>query len=101
MRRARTFTLSQSNTPRTARLFAHSRGTDAVEAKKVEPNTPTAPMRNRISAHGPRVSVYIRDSVVMTSFPVGSRPWGDRKSTRLNSSHVAISYAVFCLTEET
>src|SRR5690625_5629203 len=23
----------------------------------------------------------------------------DRKSTRLNSSHVAISYAVFCLTE--
>src|SRR5207253_9906634 len=25
----------------------------------------------------------------------GSRP--DRKSTRLNSSHVAISYAVFCL----
>src|SRR5690625_6824952 len=24
-------------------------------------------------------------------------PCGDRKSTRLNSSHVAISYAVFCL----
>src|SRR5690625_6230833 len=24
-------------------------------------------------------------------------PPGDRKSTRLNSSHVAISYAVFCL----
>src|SRR5690349_22814054 len=28
----------------------------------------------------------------------GSRPaWIDRKSTRLNSSHVEISYAVFCL----
>src|SRR5207253_8925021 len=30
----------------------------------------------------------------------GSSPFeiiGDRKSTRLNSSHVAISYAVFCL----
>src|SRR5437870_10201762 len=26
-----------------------------------------------------------------------SRPSQDRKSTRLNSSHVAISYAVFCL----
>src|SRR5690349_23459479 len=25
------------------------------------------------------------------------RPYGDRKSTRLNSSHVEISYAVFCL----
>src|SRR5690625_7125466 len=26
---------------------------------------------------------------------------GDRKSTRLNSSHVAISYAVFCLKKQT
>src|SRR5437660_4260595 len=29
------------------------------------------------------------------ALPVGKSP--DRKSTRLNSSHVAISYAVFCL----
>src|SRR5439155_19022077 len=29
-------------------------------------------------------------------FDAAARP-GDRKSTRLNSSHVAISYAVFCL----
>src|SRR3712207_7339829 len=27
----------------------------------------------------------------------GHRPEGDRKSTRLNSSHANISYAVFCL----
>src|SRR2546430_13546396 len=27
----------------------------------------------------------------------GSEPDGDRKSTRLNSSHSQISYAVFCL----
>src|SRR5690625_6942468 len=27
--------------------------------------------------------------------------WPDRKSTRLNSSHVAISYAVFCLKKKT
>src|SRR5438034_1628698 len=26
-----------------------------------------------------------------------ARPGGDRKSTRLNSSHTVISYAVFCL----
>src|SRR6266511_5472698 len=26
--------------------------------------------------------------------------WGDRKSTRLNSSHVKISYAVFCLNKK-
>src|SRR5690625_6282946 len=29
--------------------------------------------------------------------PAPFAPAGDRKSTRLNSSHVAISYAVFCL----
>src|SRR3712207_9197324 len=29
--------------------------------------------------------------------PRGLRPPGDRKSTRLNSSHANISYAVFCL----
>src|SRR5207249_7339085 len=32
-------------------------------------------------------------------YPVARKPSGilDRKSTRLNSSHVSISYAVFCL----
>src|SRR5699024_12437504 len=34
---------------------------------------------------------------------VGSQRYGpqDRKSTRLNSSHVSISYAVFCLKKKT
>src|SRR5690349_23585580 len=31
------------------------------------------------------------------TLPFGDRAAGDRKSTRLNSSHVEISYAVFCL----
>src|SRR5699024_11525501 len=31
------------------------------------------------------------------SAPQGAQSWKDRKSTRLNSSHVSISYAVFCL----
>src|ERR1039457_4312302 len=30
------------------------------------------------------------------SFAAGRIGWGDRKSTRLNSSHLVISYAVFC-----
>src|SRR5262245_62661020 len=36
--------------------------------------------------------------------PVGGRAGGareDRKSTRLNSSHLGISYAVFCLKKKT
>src|SRR5690349_22536486 len=32
---------------------------------------------------------------------LGLRPVLDRKSTRLNSSHVEISYAVFCLKKKT
>src|SRR5699024_11549136 len=40
-------------------------------------------------------------SVPLTRGAVGkdgeTRPWRDRKSTRLNSSHVSSSYAVLCL----
>src|SRR5688500_19346525 len=34
-------------------------------------------------------------------WPRGVRCRGDRKSTRLNSSHLVISYAVFCLKKKT
>src|SRR5690554_7252170 len=33
----------------------------------------------------------------ISAFPMSARVVQDRKSTRLNSSHVRISYAVFCL----
>src|SRR2546426_8292583 len=36
--------------------------------------------------------VFLRSGAVMLSLGIG-----DRKSTRLNSSHLVISYAVFCL----
>ena len=34
---------------------------------------------------------------ILSELAVFDRQWGDRKSTRLNSSHALISYAVFCL----
>src|SRR5437899_5241129 len=34
---------------------------------------------------------------VLTLFAFSEENWKDRKSTRLNSSHLGISYAVFCL----
>src|SRR5439155_24605354 len=34
---------------------------------------------------------------ITTEVEIARELWQDRKSTRLNSSHVAISYAVFCL----
>src|SRR5690606_15222750 len=47
--------------------------------------------------------VQQRDHVVaqLVAQPVLDRQAVDRKSTRLNSSHVKISYAVFCLKKQT
>src|SRR5256885_9746121 len=42
---------------------------------------------------GDAVALDVRDQRAQ----VGARREGDRKSTRLNSSHLVISYAVFCL----
>src|SRR3712207_8353051 len=39
----------------------------------------------------------IKDGVVRTAANIDKAAIGDRKSTRLNSSHANISYAVFCL----
>src|SRR5690606_40102847 len=46
-----------------------------------------------------RIAKQIRDSSgIIVGSPVYKAAFsGDRKSTRLNSSHVKISYAVFCL----
>src|SRR5690625_6591395 len=47
------------------------------------------------AAHGN----YLRPGALAAHAPIMTRVLSaaDRKSTRLNSSHVAISYAVFCL----
>src|SRR5690606_41509713 len=45
---------------------------------------------------GRRRSAGRRD-VLQSAVPRDEERGGDRKSTRLNSSHVKISYAVFCL----
>src|SRR5690349_23711505 len=54
-------------------------GADAVH------RSPRLPPRWRAHADRPR------------ALAIEVEAWGDRKSTRLNSSHVEISYAVFCL----
>src|SRR5690606_40917322 len=40
-------------------------------------------------------------ALISRSAPAIMPYWPDRKSTRLNSSHVKISYAVFCLKKKT
>src|SRR5439155_14811439 len=53
--------------------------------------------RRRRSGCAPRQSPRRRVAGWPWSTAPVSVPAADRKSTRLNSSHVAISYAVFCL----
>src|SRR5438445_6595122 len=58
-------------------------------------NVPPAP--DPPAAAGLRASLAIREF----RSPVYLRQGPDRKSTRLNSSHANISYAVFCLKKKT
>src|SRR3712207_8353605 len=66
------------------------------------PNPPSAPGRTPPSTD-PATAVRRRDAPPASAggasrtAPPGHRPELDRKSTRLNSSHANISYAVFCL----
>src|SRR5690625_5447951 len=45
----------------------------------------------------PGMDGVVIQEAVQVALDAGTRTRDDRKSTRLNSSHVAISYAVFCL----
>src|SRR5256885_12169211 len=57
-------------------------------SNSVDPNVPT----NRITVQRYfRIIVHARSTALLI----------DRKSTRLNSSHLVISYAVFCLKKKT
>src|SRR5438270_5910711 len=53
---------------------------------------PSVSLYSRCRDRGPKIR-YSRERGDFGSFP----RWIDRKSTRLNSSHSQISYAVFCL----
>src|SRR3712207_7531605 len=77
-------TLFRSSHPGTPHA-PHDPGTELMTTTKVEA-PPLAPARPR------RYSVNLRQSGIYVAFALI-----DRKSTRLNSSHANISYAVFCL----
>src|SRR5947209_15377633 len=73
---------------------------DCHSARRVEP----APFMNsdNCRARGYEVDIIVTWEMTVTpakrvASPILSRLRQDRKSTRLNSSHANISYAVFCL----
>src|SRR5258705_4358300 len=48
----------------------------------------------------PVLALALRSPWVLLGYLIDARTGRDRKSTRLNSSHLGISYAVFCLQQK-
>src|SRR5699024_12796923 len=94
--------ISTPRSPRTADAFV-------LPSRPTSPAAPLffpmirRPRRSTLSLHdalpiSPPVSfVPPSTTPAITSMCISGHPSVDRKSTRLNSSHVSISYAVFCL----
>src|SRR2546426_7198397 len=78
--------------PRDASAGGHAAGSDLIEAFLRSPR--------EIDVHA-RKGTCVRNTLPMfrgfATAKVLVSSIGDRKSTRLNSSHLVISYAVFCL----
>src|SRR5690625_6024180 len=78
------------------RLITWIRGKDD-EAPEVGSDGWVRPSRGPITSRfGPRWGGHHAGIDIAGGGPTYAAAAGDRKSTRLNSSHVAISYAVFC-----
>src|SRR3989442_346604 len=76
------------------RSIADPTGTHSVNV------TGTLSLLEAARASGVRRVVFASSSSINGAKTTRRTPDADRKSTRLNSSHVRISYAVFCLTKK-
>src|SRR5690606_40737533 len=73
---------------------------EELNSNSVDYNSLTKEQTNQLSGEPLSNSVdinYKRNSLYTLMISDTSNEYLDRKSTRLNSSHVKISYAVFCL----
>src|SRR5436309_12647611 len=93
-RRAPSSTLFPYTTLFRSAVVDHARGDQAPEngavrgAARLHQRAVVVDLRGGVEAVQPPVGLQVQRAVV-----------GDRKSTRLNSSHVRNSYPVFCLVE--
>src|SRR2546426_1507916 len=64
-----------------------------VALVRIDQATQRVPFSRHRFARGHEIPISLRAAILVAVLPEGV----DRKSTRLNSSHLVISYAVFCL----
>src|SRR5699024_12748334 len=84
--------LAQAYAQFTARLRELLNPLGGIVLVDLPPKTSAAQRGALYEGHDYRLLGDAADYVFLMTYE-----WGDRKSTRLNSSHVSISYAVFCL----
>src|SRR5207302_2530623 len=104
--------LSICRRPPRSPLFPYTTLFRSIDVSDVQP--PREELRERVQGGARRSRVVVRPEdrntarpgvetlgVCANDVPTPGRAVLDRKSTRLNSSHVKISYAVFCLKKKT
>src|SRR5438034_7637458 len=89
------FSSSASSAPRALHSFPTRRSSDLTPAPPTIPEPPVTRYFEPMPEPAPRLSHARVGS--LGSYLAKIQVVGDRKSTRLNSSHTVISYAVFCL----
>src|SRR5260221_6777530 len=82
--------------PPRSTLFPYTTLFRSAAARRERLATPTAVGTHASDGRRPALGGHGRPPTYRAT-----RPSLDRKSTRLNSSHTVISYAVFCLTKKT
>src|SRR5207245_11473070 len=87
----RSFSFHRSHHPHAPHSFPTRRSSDLPSHRRVVPAVLVAQPGARIQL------VTVRRPRARTAPRSTRTSWIDRKSTRLNSSHGSISYAVFCL----
>src|SRR5437773_8114730 len=95
--------------PSTSTLFPYTRSSDLVHRVQKRQEEPLVGRQEAVvpghRERRPDAGVLPQDVVGLVlerAHLVGRRSLpADRKSTRLNSSHITISYAVFCLKKKT
>src|SRR5207245_4084545 len=76
-------------------------GYQAAVLSRLVRNLVTLELEPALAEHASEVLKRLGYDNVEVAVADGTLGWQDRKSTRLNSSHGSISYAVFCLKKKT
>src|SRR5690349_24173751 len=94
--------LQEGDKPQKHTHFPYRRSSDLFPGEEIEIGFVAFERRVRRGALGERHAVLREPPDRLPEFGNRGRAQrADRKSTRLNSSHVEISYAVFCLKKKT